>query len=94
MFHQQMDGVAVTKKTHQWLEKAALKDSMEALIITSGADCAKNPQRQVQHITAGCKTLVCKAYMERQNHVAGIVYWSTKTWTRSPRIKNDNFKGS
>ncbi|TWW71259.1 hypothetical protein D4764_17G0007420 [Takifugu flavidus] len=28
----------------------------------------------VQHITAGCKMLAGKAYMERHNQVAGIVY--------------------
>ncbi|TWW69428.1 ATP-dependent Clp protease proteolytic subunit, mitochondrial [Takifugu flavidus] len=35
--------------------------------------CGDAPET-VQHITAGCKMLAGKAYMERHNQVAGIVY--------------------
>ncbi|TWW69263.1 hypothetical protein D4764_18G0000690 [Takifugu flavidus] len=87
--------VADIEKTYQWLEKAGLKDSTEALLMAAQEQalntraiearvyhsrqdhrcrlCGDAPET-VQHITAGCKMLAGKAYMERHNQVAGIVY--------------------
>ncbi|TWW62748.1 hypothetical protein D4764_04G0013950 [Takifugu flavidus] len=94
MYHQQIEEVADIEKTYQWLTKAGLKDSTEALIMAAQEQalstraiearvyhtrpdprcrlCGDVPD--VQHITAGCKMLAGKAYMERHNQVAGIVY--------------------
>ena len=73
------------KKTYQWLERAGLRDSAEALIIaaqeqvldTSSIEAGVYHTRQdprcrlckdapetVQHITAGCKMLACKAHLD------------------------------
>uniref|UniRef100_A0A3B5PPD0 Reverse transcriptase domain-containing protein n=1 Tax=Xiphophorus maculatus TaxID=8083 RepID=A0A3B5PPD0_XIPMA len=95
MYHQQITQVADISKSYQWLEKAGLKDSTEALILAAQEQalntraieaqiyhtrqdprcrlCKEAPET-VQHITAGCKILAGKAYMERHNQVAGIVY--------------------
>ncbi|TWW67382.1 hypothetical protein D4764_02G0004230 [Takifugu flavidus] len=95
MYHRQIEEVADIEKTYQWLTKAGLKDSTEALIMAAQEQalstraiearvyhtrqdprcrlCGDAPET-VQHITAGCKMLAGKAYMERHNQVAGIVY--------------------
>uniref|UniRef100_A0A087XGF1 Reverse transcriptase zinc-binding domain-containing protein n=2 Tax=Poecilia formosa TaxID=48698 RepID=A0A087XGF1_POEFO len=83
------------RKSYQWLEKAGLKDSTEALILAAQEQAlntraieaqiyhtrqdprcrlCKEASETVQHITAGCKMLAGKAYMERHNQVASIVY--------------------
>ncbi|XP_051929435.1 uncharacterized protein LOC127605701 [Hippocampus zosterae] len=95
MYHRTITEVADLKKSYQWLERAGLKDSTEALILAAQEQalstraieaqiyhtrqdprcrlCKKAPET-IQHITAGCKMLAGKAYMERHNQVAGIVY--------------------
>ncbi|KAK7922367.1 hypothetical protein WMY93_009269 [Mugilogobius chulae] len=95
MYHRNITEVADLKKSYQWLERAGLKDSTEALILAAQEQalstraieaqiyhtrqdprcrlCKEAPET-VQHITAGCKMLAGKAYMERHNQVAGIVY--------------------
>ncbi|KAK7930437.1 hypothetical protein WMY93_006832 [Mugilogobius chulae] len=95
MYHRNITEVADLKKSYQWLERAGLKDSTEALILAAQEQalstraieaqiyhtrqdprcrlCKEAPET-VQHITAGCKMLAVKAYMERHNQVAGIVY--------------------
>lgn len=94
-YHRNITEVADIKKSYQWLERAGLKDSTEALILAAQEQalgtraieaqiyhtrqdprcrlCKEAPET-VQHITAGCKMLAGKAYMERHNQVAGIVY--------------------
>ena len=82
-------------KTYKWLEKAALKDSTEALIMAAQEQALntrsieariyhnrqdprcrlrKDAPETIQHITAGCKMLAGKAYMEHHNQVARIVH--------------------
>ncbi|XP_051916213.1 uncharacterized protein LOC127597287 isoform X2 [Hippocampus zosterae] len=95
MYHRTITEVADLKKSYQWLERAGLKDSTEALILAAQEQalstraieaqiyhtrqdprcrlCKEAPET-IQHITAGCKMLAGKAYMERHNQVAGIVY--------------------
>lgn len=41
---------------------------------TSRCKRVKEALETIQHITAGCKTLAGKAYMDRNNPVAGVVY--------------------
>ncbi|XP_051924320.1 uncharacterized protein LOC127602290 [Hippocampus zosterae] len=95
MYHRTITEVADLKKSHQWLERAGLKDSTEALILAAQEQALntraieaqiyhtrqdprcrlyKEAPETIQHITAGCKMLAGKAYMERHNQVAGIVY--------------------
>ncbi|CAL9694852.1 unnamed protein product [Knipowitschia caucasica] len=95
MYHRSITEVADLKKSYQWLEKAGLQDSTEALIMAAQEQalstraieaqiyhtrqdprcrlCKEAPET-IQHITAGCKMLAGRAYMERHNQVAGIVY--------------------
>ncbi|XP_055368940.1 uncharacterized protein LOC129604854 [Betta splendens] len=95
MYHRNITEVADLNKSYQWLERAGLKDSTEALILAAQEQalstraieaqiyhtrqdprcrlCKEAPET-VQHITAGCKMLAGKAYMERHNQLAGIVY--------------------
>ncbi|TWW62315.1 hypothetical protein D4764_04G0009620 [Takifugu flavidus] len=95
MYHRQIEEVADFEKTYQWLEKAGLKDSTEALLMAAQEQalstraiearvyhtrqdprcrlCGDAPET-AQHITTGCKMVAGKAYIERHNKVAGIVY--------------------
>ena len=94
-YHQQTEDVADIKKTYQWLERAGLRDSTEAVIMAAreqvlntrlievGVYHTRHDQRSrlrkgvpqtVQHITAGCKILAGKAYLDCHSQVAGIVY--------------------
>ncbi|CAJ1059649.1 uncharacterized protein LOC127604228 [Xyrichtys novacula] len=88
MYHRQIAEVADMSKSYQWLERAGLKDSTEALIMGAQEQalsaraikaqlyhtrqdprcklCKEGPET-VQHLTAGCKTLAGKAYMECYN---------------------------
>ncbi|XP_051931065.1 uncharacterized protein LOC127607055 [Hippocampus zosterae] len=59
-------------------EQALSTRAIEAQIYHTRQDprcrlCKEAPET-IQHITAGCKMLAGKAYMERHNQVAGIVY--------------------
>ncbi|TWW53461.1 uncharacterized protein LOC130519722 [Takifugu flavidus] len=56
-------------------EQALSTRAIEARVYQTRQDprCGDAPET-VQHITAGCKMLAGKAYMERHNQVAGIVY--------------------
>ena len=124
MYHQQIEEVADIVKTYQWLEKAALKDSTEALIMAAQEQAlntrsieariyhsrqdprcrlCKDAPETIQHITAGCKMLAGKAYMERHNQVASIVHRNICTeyglevpgsrWKTPPKvIQNDRAK--
>lgn len=121
MYHRQIEEVADIEKTYQWLEKAGLKDSTEALIMAAQEQalntrsieagvyhtrqdprcrlCKEAPET-VQHITAGCKMLAGKAYLERHNQVAGIVYRNICTeyglevprsrWETPPKVMENN----
>ena len=124
MYHRNITEVADLKKSYQWLERAGLKDSTEALIMAAQEQalntraieaqiyhtrqdprcrlCKEAPET-IQHITAGCKMLAGKAYMERHNQVAGIVYrnicveYGLETprskWETPPKvIENDRAK--
>uniref|UniRef100_A0A3B3HDB2 HAT C-terminal dimerisation domain-containing protein n=1 Tax=Oryzias latipes TaxID=8090 RepID=A0A3B3HDB2_ORYLA len=95
MSHRTITEVADINKSYQWLERAGLQDSTEALILAAQEQalstraieaqiyhtrqdprcrlCKEAPET-IQHITAGCKMLAGKAYMERHNQVAGIIY--------------------
>ena len=95
MYHRNITKVADINKSYQWLERAGLKDSTEALIMAAQEKAlntraieaqiyhtrqdprcrlCKESAETIQPITAGCKMLAKKAYMERHNQVAGIVY--------------------
>ena len=95
MYHRQIEGVADIEKSYQWLDKAGLTDSTEALIMAaqeqavstrsieagvyhtrqdSRCKLCRDALETIQHITAGCKMLAGRAYMERHNQLAGIVY--------------------
>ena len=95
MYHRNITEVAAIKKSYQWLDRAGLKDSTEALIMAAQEQAlstraieaqiyhtrqdprcrlCKEANETIQHITAGCKMLAGKAYMECHNQVAGIVY--------------------
>ncbi|TWW73493.1 hypothetical protein D4764_15G0008870 [Takifugu flavidus] len=105
------------EKTYQWLAKAGLKDSTEALLMAPqeqalstkaiearvyhttedpGCRLCGDAPETVQHITAGCKMFAGKAYMERHNQVAGIVYRNICTeyglevpgsrWETTPKV--------
>ncbi|KAK7895269.1 hypothetical protein WMY93_020594 [Mugilogobius chulae] len=124
MYHRNITEVADLKKSYQWLERAGLKDSTEALILAAQEQalstraieaqiyhtrqdprcrlCKEAPET-VQHITAGCKMLAGKAYMERHNQVAGIVYRNicaeygletpSSKWETPPKVvENDRAK--
>ncbi|XP_078791071.1 uncharacterized protein LOC111949134 [Oryzias latipes] len=59
-------------------EQALSTRAIEAQIYHTRQDprcrlCKEVPET-IQHITAGCKMLAGKAYMERHNQVAGIIY--------------------
>ncbi|XP_051914448.1 uncharacterized protein LOC127596235 [Hippocampus zosterae] len=124
MYHRTITEVADLKKSYQWLERAGLKDSTEALILAAQEQalstraieaqiyhtrqdprcrlCKEAPET-IQHITAGCKMLAGKAYMERHNQVAGIVYRNNcaeygletprSKWETPPKVvENDRAK--
>uniref|UniRef100_A0A3B3HW39 Reverse transcriptase domain-containing protein n=1 Tax=Oryzias latipes TaxID=8090 RepID=A0A3B3HW39_ORYLA len=110
MYHRTITEVADIKKSYQWLERAGLQDSTEALILAAQEQalstraieaqiyhtrqdprcrlCKEAPET-IQHITAGCKMLAGKAYMERHNQVAGIIYRNVcaKYGLETPRSK-------
>ncbi|XP_051911362.1 uncharacterized protein LOC127593748 [Hippocampus zosterae] len=120
-YHRTITEMADLKKSYQWLERASLRDSTEALILaaqeqalsTRAIDaqiyhtrqdpmcrlCKEAPET-IQHITAGCKMLAGKAYMERHNQVAGIVYrnicaeYGLETprskWETPPKVVENN----
>ena len=124
MYHRQIEEVADIQKSYQWLDKAGLKDSTEALIMAAQEQAlstrsieagvyhtrqdprcrlCKDAPETIQHITAGCKMLAGKAYMERHNQVAGIVYRNIcaeynlevprSKWEMPPRVmENDRAK--
>uniref|UniRef100_A0A669EZW7 Reverse transcriptase domain-containing protein n=1 Tax=Oreochromis niloticus TaxID=8128 RepID=A0A669EZW7_ORENI len=124
MYHRQIEEVADIQKSYQWLDKAGLKDSTEALIMAAQEQAlstrsieagvyhtrqdprcrlCKDAPETIQHITAGCKMLAGKAYMERHNQVAGIVYRNIcaeynlevprSKWETPPRVmENDRAK--
>ncbi len=57
-------------------EQALNTRSIEAYHTRQDPWCrlCKDTLETAQHITAGCKVLAGKAYIERHNQVAGIVY--------------------
>lgn len=76
MYNQQVKWLI--KKSYQWLEKASLKDSTEALVMavqvqplrTRSAETGvyhKDAPETVHHIVAGFKMQAGKTYTERHN---------------------------
>ncbi|XP_076610522.1 uncharacterized protein LOC143335176 [Chaetodon auriga] len=119
--HRQLEEVADITKTYQWLEKAGLNDSTEALIIAAQEQAlntrsieagiyhsrqnprcrlCKDAPETIQHITAGCKMLAGKAYMECHNQVASIIHRNICTeyglevpgsrWKTPPKVIQNN----
>lgn len=70
MYQWQIEGVVDIEKSNQWLDKAGLNDSTEALISehkiqihrlgstkpgkTPGVNCVKIPLKKIQHTKARC----------------------------------------
>lgn len=95
LYHWWIAEVADMTEFYQWLERAGLKDSTEALILVvqeqglniRGIEaqiyftrqdprirlCNEAPETS-KHLTAGCKIVSEKKYMECHNQVVGIVY--------------------
>ena len=88
-------------------EQALNTRSIEARIYHSRQDprcrLCKDAPEKIQHITAGCKMLAGKAYMERHNQVASIIHRHICTeyglevpgsrWKTPPKvIQNDRAK--
>ncbi len=63
MYHRQIEEVADIEKFYQWLEKAGLKDSTEALIMAAQEQAECESAETVQHIITGCKMQARTAYM-------------------------------
>ena len=74
MYHQQIDEVADIKKFYQWLEKAGLKDSMEALIMAAQDQelSTGSIEAGIYHIRQDPSCRLCKEAPETVQHkIAG-----------------------
>ena len=71
MYHQQIDEVVDIKKTYQWLEKAGLKDSTEALIMAAQEQelSTRSVEAGIYHTRQDPRWRLCKDVPETVQHI-------------------------
>ena len=71
-YHRQIEEVADIEKSYQWLEKAGLKDSIEALIMAAQEQTVSTRAVEVYYIKQDPRCRLCKEVSETAQHlVAG-----------------------
>ena len=71
MYHRQIEEVADIKKSYQWLEKAGLKDSTEALIMAAQEQALSTRSIEVgiYHTRQDPRCRLCKDAPETVQHI-------------------------
>ena len=90
MYHRQIEEVADIRKTYQWLEKAGLKHSTEALIMTAEEQAlnTRSIKAGVYHTSQDPRCRLCKDAPETVQHITSqdIRCWQAKyTWSATTR---------